>query len=73
MSYKKNLLIICYLYTYSSIRLLIICKHRDSNEFGNHFCILSAGMVQSSESTWTVLNIQSIYSIAFMTHHYKKE
>ena len=58
MSYKKipyNIFIICYLNTYSSIRLLSICKHRDSNEFGNYFRILSAGMVQSAESAWSVL------------------
>ena len=54
ISYKKlpnNLLIICYLYVYSSIRSIVVCKYRDSNMFGNH--ILNARMVQSVE--WTVL------------------
>ena len=40
----------------SSIRSLNICKHRDSNEIGNHFHIFNARMVQSAESAWTVLH-----------------
>ena len=40
---------------YTLIRLLVICKYRDSNMLGNHFRILNARMVQSVESVWTVL------------------
>ena len=46
----------CYLYMYSSIRSLIISKYRDSNEFMNHFRILSVRMVPSAELAWTVQN-----------------
>ena len=41
------------------ITLFTICtlfRHRDSNELGNHFRILSVRMVQSAESAWTDLN-----------------
>ena len=31
--------------------------------FGNHFRILRAGMVQSAESAWTVLNFGMPYNI----------
>ena len=37
------------------ITRLYVCKHKDSNELGNHFHILSTRMVQSAELAWTVL------------------
>jgi len=49
---------------HSSTTLLIICKYRDSNMFGNHFRILNARMVQSVESVWTVLYYVSAGTLA---------
>ena len=46
---------------YSTIMLLNICKQKDSYEFGNHFRILSARMVQSAESAWTVLYLSRLF------------
>ena len=46
----------CY-YTYMQ-------NYKDSNEFGNQFSIfISARMVHSAESTWTVLNYISEISV----------
>ena len=53
------------LLNYSSIRSLNICKHRDLNEFGNHFRMSSARMVHSAESLWTVLYLTTDQSSLF--------
>ena len=51
------------LLNYSSIRLLYICKQRDSNEFQNHFRIFSARMVRSAESVllWVLPRFKNVY------------
>ena len=56
MTYQKvpNLSVLCNLTIV--ISSLNICIHKDANEFGNHFRIFCARMVQNAESAWNVLD-----------------